>query len=470
MTINMQDLPGTLLPAGPPGETGPQGPNGQQGEQGTSGPQGNAGPTGPAPYSTPIPFSSGLNCVVGPPATAVIFDGGVWVCTVANVTTSTFNSAFFQQIPDTIAGVNSLNGETGTPSIVSGGGGTVVVSGSSILVNEPGGMINKFRNGRMQVAQRGTSGSVAAATPAYTIDGWIVGPTGAAAAWSQQYNQNLSGHALRIACATGMTALTVSQRIESFIAAQLVSKTKTALPITIQFTIFNNTGAAITPTLQTQYAATQDNFATTTNDLTSVALQTIPNATAATVCYTFTPITPGNMGLGYQVQLGFGGALNASSGFVDISFADIRVTSNLTTTGQNANPPPVEQRPISIEESFCERYFETSYDTGVTPGTATATAGESFFQVNLATTSADGSIAVMVYFKTLKRADPTLTFFSPSSGASGKVFDVQNAADVSLKSGFPTGVGMRSFAWDAASSAETTIPSIAAQWTAGCEL
>jgi hypothetical protein len=412
MTINMARLPGTLLPAGPPGGTGPAGPNGQQGEQGTSGPQGNPGPIGPAPYATPIPYSAGINAVPGPPATAVIFDGTVFVCTIANVTTGTFNPSFWQAIPDTIAGVNSLNGLTGPLSIIPGGGGSIVTSGSSILISEPGGFINKFRNGRMDVVARGTTGTVATGNTAYTIDGWIVAPIGAAAAWSQQYDQNLSGNALRIGCATGLTALTLSQRIESFIAAQLTTKTKGAVPITIQFTIFNSTGAAITPTLATQCAGAQDNFSTTTNDLTTVNLQSIPNNTAVTVCYSFTPSIPGSIGLGYQVQLGFGGALNASSGFVDISFADIRVTPGLST-GQNANPPPVESRAIWTEFSFCRRYFATSYENGTAPGTATAKG-----LVGGAATSTTADFGGVVLFPVSMRAEPTVAFFDSAGNAS----------------------------------------------------
>ena len=249
MMINTPLLPGTILPAGPPGPQGQTGPGGQTGEQGTTGPAGGPGPTGPAPYSTPIPFTSGLNCIVGPPATAVISSGVVYICTIAHISGSTFASeaSFWQSIPNTVAGVNSLNGLTGADSILRGDGGTLTASGSTITISDPGGWVNKFQNSHFDIAPNGTSGSIGAGTVGYTLEGWQISATGAAASWSQQFSQNLSGNAMRIACATGLTACTLKGRIESYISANWLTKTKGAQNITIQFTIYNNTGSTITP-------------------------------------------------------------------------------------------------------------------------------------------------------------------------------------------------------------------------------
>jgi len=70
-----------------------------------------------------------------------------------------------------------------TNSLVGRLGGNLV----SIDANQfrQGGYINGFRNPFMEVAQRGTSGSVTAGSGAYTIDGWSVSPVGANVSWQQ---------------------------------------------------------------------------------------------------------------------------------------------------------------------------------------------------------------------------------------------------------------------------------------------
>ena len=60
------------------------------------------------------------------------------------------------------------------------GGTKVTSSGTTITLGEPGGLINKFRNGTFDVWQRGTSALTASTGGAYTADGWIVKQTGAA--------------------------------------------------------------------------------------------------------------------------------------------------------------------------------------------------------------------------------------------------------------------------------------------------
>jgi F5/8 type C domain len=48
------------------------------------------GNTGPLPFSPPVPFAAGIDAVVGPPATAVTFAGGTYLCTTPHLTTATF--------------------------------------------------------------------------------------------------------------------------------------------------------------------------------------------------------------------------------------------------------------------------------------------------------------------------------------------------------------------------------------------
>jgi hypothetical protein len=124
--------------------------------------------------------------------------------------------------------------------------------------------VNKFRNGAFDISQRGASGTASAGATTYSMDGWMLSPTGAASTWSQQVSANITGGAMRINCVSGMTVLNVRHRIESEMAAQLLRNDKTPQPVTCQFLIYNNSGVSITPTLTTGYAGAIDDFTTVT--------------------------------------------------------------------------------------------------------------------------------------------------------------------------------------------------------------
>jgi hypothetical protein len=87
-----------------------------------------------------------------------------------------------------------------------------------------------------------------------------------------------------------------------------------------------------------------------------------------------------------------------------------------------------ERRPAAFELALCQRYFETSYDLGTAPGSATSVGAAVHYLGGPSGLNASGLVC---NFKVTKRADPTITFFSPVTGASGKIRDAVNGADVS---------------------------------------
>jgi hypothetical protein len=217
-----------------------------------------------------------------------------------------------------------------------------------------GGYRNRFRNGTYDVAQRGTSGSVSAGATAYTLDGWLVTAAGAAVAWNQEYATSIAANHLVLTCASGITAATLTQRIESLVAIAMLLGGGSAQPVTVQWTVFNNSGSSFTPQITSQYPTSQDNFNSLTTDLALTNLQPCPNAQVTTVAYTFVPAT--NCFNGYQIQLALGAALNHVTGNIKIGLADVRVTPGVAT-GINNNPPPPEMRPVQIELLFSQRYY-----------------------------------------------------------------------------------------------------------------
>ena len=206
MTINFPSVPGTLLPAGPAGLTGQQGPQGQNGPQGTTGPQG--------VRELLILLLTLLQLSIRPasmrypalPQPLLYFLAEYISAPLGTLLLAHSTHLFWRQNSRHYFGANSINGVTGPVVIAPGGGGNVSTSGSTVLFSVPGGDLNAFRNAHMDIAQRGTTGTVSSGATSYTLDGWQVSATGAAAAWSQQFNQNMAGNALRIACATGLTS------------------------------------------------------------------------------------------------------------------------------------------------------------------------------------------------------------------------------------------------------------------------
>ena len=297
-----------------------------------------------------------------------------------------------------------INNSTGVSSIIApaqGDNSAAAISSTWFGQNYKGGFVNLFCNPHMDVAQRGSSGSVSAGTTAYTLDRWQISATGAAAAWSQQYNANIAGSALRISAATGLSACTLQQRIESYVAALMATAAKGAQTVTVQFQVYNATGASITPKIAAGYASAQDNFTTVTADLAATNLQTIANGATGLLAYTFTPSST-NFANGYQIQLQFGGALNASSGYVDVTLADIRVTPGVSV-GLNSAPPLPELRDVSYEINHCQRYFVQHTSVG----------NYNYFGSGYFVSSTQMRFGVL--FPNQMRVNPTLTTSSNSS-------------------------------------------------------
>jgi hypothetical protein len=241
-----------------------------------------------------------------------------------------------------------------------------------------------------------------------------------------------------------MTACNLQQRIESYIASALLTYAKAAQAITVQFAIYNNTGSSLTVKVATGYASSQDNFGTVTSDLAATNMQAISNGSAGVVAYTLSPNV--NLANGYQVQLQFGGGLNAGSGYVDIGFADIRVTAGVST-GTNAVPPPPELRTAQSEMAYCHRYFFDAANGGSTPAW------------NMYNYAGGAATLAQAFFTTLPvpmRATPTFTTRNVTGAGVTTAFNGATALSViSINWSFTTsGAGGFGGSWNFTASAE----------------
>lgn len=100
------------------------------------------------------------------------------------------------------------------------------------------------------------------------------------------------------------------------------------------------------------------------------------------------------------------------------------------------------QRPWDQELIQCRRYFQKSYDYDIAPGTANNTRGVAFVYANggLATPPPGGA---SVRFGIGMRATPTMTAYSPISGAAGKAHDDGGNADINITTDFAGQNGFR---------------------------
>jgi hypothetical protein len=221
---------------------------------------------------------------------------------------------------------------------------------------------NTIRNGLFDIWQRGTSFTLpATGTYYYTADGWMVSQAGQVGVISAVANPRLgtggkSRAAMQIAGNTSNTGNYFLQRIESLEAAKLAGQI-----CTLQFWLYNNSGASITPTFNTAYANAQDNWSASTNDIGSTNLQACPSGTSTLCSYSF--LASGNAGNGYQVNVVLG-ALNATTKTVIISEVALMPTPTLTAGLQSAPPVPVF-RDAAQELEYSQRYY---YVLPTTPG------------------------------------------------------------------------------------------------------
>ena len=274
-------------------------------------------------------------------------------------------------------------------TIQSSGGGTVAVSGTAVTLGEPGGMLNKFRNGTMDIWQRGTGPITVTTSGAYTADGWIVVPTGASVTAAQAGGRLTTKNSLQITGATSVTDLAVKQRIESFVAAAFCSQT-----VTVQAQVYNGTGGSITPALTVKHAGSQDVWSSPVTDVGAVNLQSCANGSWTQLAYAFAANAASYNGL--EIGFDFGSSLGANTKSVQLTELDIRVTPGVAA-GLVANPPPPELRPIGTEFAFAQRYYQVYSGLGVGLIINSSAAGGSFIfgtQMRSAPTLSGGAFAV----------------------------------------------------------------------------
>lgn len=128
-------------------------------------------------------------------------------------------------------------------------------------------------------------------------------------------------------------------------------------------------------------------------------------------------------------------------------------------------PTPFVRLPFAAELARAERYYQKSYDEGTAPGTPNAAGAFDDITINA---TANGNFTVQsIPLHQRMRCDPTVTLYSPTSGASGKIS--LNGSDSAAAAALPSQTSISSIQNLSGSTWSAGTP-YNVQWTADCRL
>lgn len=264
---------------------------------------------------------------------------------------------------------------------------------------------NRCINGGFDIWQNGTSFTVAASSVAYTADQWLIGNATAASASITQASPPSgfsvgNGYALSIAI-TGALSGSSFALIQRFEAHDLVDIDSKACAVSFDLSASTSAGT-LQGTVYFQANTATDN-GTFSNTLTGVNF-TVPSG-AGRVSVVIPAAS--TVELKYGAQLCIQLAQAAATGNITATFGSIQFENG-------AFAHLWSPKSAALEWLDCERFYQTSYNIGETPGSIVSNVG---FCSTLPATFNYPSIAVS--FRVRMRALPTITLYSPTSGSNG---------------------------------------------------
>jgi hypothetical protein len=286
---------------------------------------------------------------------------------------------------------------------------------------------NYIINGGMQISQE--NGANAGTTSGYyAADQWLMdlSLSGGAVSFGQVTSRTPLGspNRLRVTVTTAQASIgagycIIRQPLEGARIADLLGGTATAKTIVAQFGVKGPAGTYQAGIPAGDFGITVNGtFTISAGEANTDVYKTIILQLPTSGNYT----TGSAAGAHFQVVLAQNTQFNliGTNGNVFELF-DVGVYEGTTA--------PAFQLPDLVSElQLCRRYWEKSYDyaTGVT---ASVPNGAENFFVNTTGSTANGG-ALAPRFKVSKRATPTMTIYSDATGASGKLRDRTNSADV----------------------------------------
>lgn len=207
------------------------------------------------------------------------------------------------------------------------------------------GMRNRIINGDMRISQRGIVTPTLGVLTSYTLDRWVAYQTGTALAVSQTGGNGAEfASCLTFAGAAGNTEVTVFQCIESANVYDLATNA-----ITISLWLWSDTPKTVNVSLETP-TATANVFTSTTGLPFSTLTCSLPGTGwlkfSATYSAAQTAASAAAIRRGIRVRIGFTACTTGNFGITGVQLEAGTVAT------------PFEQRPIGLELSLCQRYYQ----------------------------------------------------------------------------------------------------------------
>ena len=316
---------------------------------------------------------------------------------------------------------------------------TLPATSSTLATQNALGVRNLIINGDMQIAQRGTSATGKNTGGYYTVDRFGFFPSGLGTWTNTQSTDIPTGqgftHSFKLECTVAAASLvaaaagTIQQRIEGQNCQYLNYGTASAKTTTLSFWVKSNKTGTYNFNLKKD-----DDNRRIVKQYTISAANTWEKKTITIAGDTTGAINNDN-GIGLQLTFWLGGGSDYTSGSVpsgwsaasttdyapnQVNLADstsnyINITGVQLEVGDTATP--FAHRPYDMELARCQRYYEKSYNTGTVPGTVTHIGAGSSRAAKVSTIVNDAAER----FRVSKRTDPTVTWYSPVTGASGVI-------------------------------------------------
>lgn len=293
---------------------------------------------------------------------------------------------------------------------------------------------NFLINGNFDFWQRGTS-FPAVANLAYTADRFwaFTNAVGTVNVTRQDISALDIGsrYALRIERSAGTDVFRINQSLETSDLTALKGRDFT-------FSVLVRKSALLTSDVTLRISTTDlESRNSAIQDTTSLV---IPNADLSSVEFrrfsvTFT-IPGGSTALGIQFDVG-ANQLGAAGVYFEVAQA-------MVNYGAAPNKFGIRGESLESELANCQRFFEKTYNTDISPGTVTSLGAHFLIAANSANQEIDG-----YFHKVEKRAIPTIQRYSPISGAPNTFYNATALTDLSTgvaassigTAGFNTGWG-----------------------------
>ena len=294
---------------------------------------------------------------------------------------------------------------------------------------------NNILNSAMNVAQRGTSFTIASSTATYTLDRWQAYRTATGMTVTQQNTSDTTNlpfiqKCVRLARDSGTTATAAIQYVQTI-------ETTNSIPyagkqVTLSF--YARAGANYSPTssallvyLQTG-TGTDQNYINGFTGATNIVSGSTATLTTTWQRFTFTA-TVGATATQLAVALNMNPTGTAGANdYCEVTGFQLEAASSASAYSPNSST-------YQAELTACQRYYSTSYKTGATVPTAGGSGGLGLMFSYPANASSGWKLGTVIFPQRM-RTSPTVTIYSYSAATTNMVTD-GSGTDAAANSGTP---------------------------------